>query len=332
MVVRLGINGLGRIGESVVRAFIEHRMEGVEVAAVNARRSDDDLVHSLKYDSIMGRLNKDISVKGDILTIDGHKIKRFQTGNPEEIDWSSADVDVVLECTGVFKSHADASRHLGGSVKKVLISAPSSDADAMVVYGVNNEILKGDEKVISVGSCTTNCLAPVAKVLNDKIGIKSGFMTTIHSYTNDQRVLDGTHKDRRRSRAAALSMIPTTTGAARALGKVIPQLQGKIDGTSIRVPTPNVSLVDLVFTAERDTNLEEINKLIKEASTSYMQGVLAYCDEELVSIDFEGNPHSSVFDATQTYQVEGGVFRVASWYDNEWGFSCRMLDVAKLVG
>jgi len=331
--VKIGITGLGRIGRCVIRSWIESGRDDVEVVAVNYRQNTPEKVHLLQYDSTHGTLSQQVTAEGDEAIVIGDKrIKVLNYSNPADIPWGDVGVDVVLECTGVFKKHADASKHLIGGAKKVLISAPSPDPDSMVVYGVNNEVVKPEHQVISIGSCTTNCLAPVAKILNDEFGIVAGFMTTVHAYTNDQNVLDGGHKDLRRARTCAASMIPTSTGAAKALGQVLPELDGKLDGTAVRVPTPNVSLVDLAFTAEKSTSVEAINAAIKSASQGKMKGVLGYNEAPLVSIDFNHNPHSSVFDATQTYKVGDNLYRVATWYDNEWGFSCRMLDVAALVG
>lgn len=332
MAVKVGINGLGRIGRCILRHYFESNRSDVEIVAVNASGSIDRHLHLLKYDSTHGVFNEDVQGNDNEISISGKKIKRFADRNPENIPWGSVGADIVLECTGIFKSHKDASLHLKGGAKKVIISAPSSDPDSMIVFGVNNDVLKAEDQIISIGSCTTNCLAPIVKVLNDSIGIESGFMTTVHSYTNDQNVLDAGHKDLRRARAAALSMIPTSTGAAKAIGKVLPELDGKLDGVAVRVPTPNVSLVDLTFTSSKKTNAKEINEVISIAATREMKEVLEYNKEELVSIDFTHNPHSSIFDATATHVVGDNLCRVASWYDNEWGFSVRMLDVAALAG
>ena len=331
MTTKLGINGLGRIGRCVLRAWADGARDDVEIVAVNARGACQNIIHLVKYDSTHGVYEGGVSGDDNSLTINGRTVQRFAEDNPADIPWEKAGVDVVLECTGKFKSHAEASQHLGNAVKKVLISAPSDDADAMIVYGVNNEVLKDSDTIISVGSCTTNCLAPVAKVLHEAIGIEAGFMTTIHAYTNDQRILDGSHKDLRRARTAGASMIPTSTGAAKAIGKVLPELDGKLDGTSIRVPTPNISLVDLTFTAAKDTSVEEINSSVEKMARGELKGVLGVNSAPLVSIDFLGDPHSSVFDLTQTQVINKRFCRVASWYDNEWGFSVRMLDVAALM-
>ncbi|NDF12905.1 MAG: type I glyceraldehyde-3-phosphate dehydrogenase [Proteobacteria bacterium] len=332
MTLKVGINGLGRIGLCVIRAWIESGRKDIEIVAANHPAETARHVHLLKYDSVHGVFKADVKGTDDALIVNGKTIKLLKEKEPEKINWKAAGVDVVLECTGKFTKRADAAKHLIGGAKKVVISAPSSDADAMIVKAVNEDMLKPEHEVISIGSCTTNCLAPLAKVLLKATGIEAGFMTTIHSYTNDQNILDGTHKDLRRARAAALSMIPTTTGAASALGKVIPELKGKLDGVSIRVPTPNVSMIDLTYTAPRKVTAEEINQAVKAAADGPMKGILRYCDEALVSTDFTGDPHSSIFDATQTQIVNNDFVRVAAWYDNEWGFSVRMLDVTAMLG
>lgn len=327
MTLKIGINGLGRIGRCVIRALAEHPRTDIELVAVNGPAAIDQHLHLLKYDSVHGRFRGDISAEGENLIINGKRIPLMQQREPEAIDWSRYGVEVVFECTGKFTKKPDAARHIGGSVKKVLVSAPAEEADATIVYGVNNAALKSSDTVISVGSCTTNCLAPVAKVIHDSFGIETGFMTTIHAYTGDQNLVDGSHKDLRRARAAALSMIPSSTGAAKALGLVLPALAGKLDGTSVRVPTPNVSMVDLCFTSTRPMTRDALNAAMKAAAND----VLAYCDEPLVSIDFTHHPASSIFDATGTKVVGSHFARVAAWYDNEWGFSLRMLDVAGLL-
>lgn len=332
MTVKIGINGLGRIGRCVVRAIADNYKDDVQIVAVNGRAPVETHVHLLKYDSVHGVFDKVKQVGEDQIDVGLDKnIKLTRHSDINDINWNELGVDVVFECTGVFKSHEKASIHLKNGAKKVLISSPAPDPDATIVYGVNNNALKADDKIISVGSCTTNCLAPIAKVLNDNLGIESGFMTTIHAYTNDQNIADATHKDLRRARAGALSMIPTSTGAAKALSLVIPELKGKLDGTAIRVPTPNVSMVDLTFTSGKKTSVEQINLLMKGASEGEMKGVLGYCDEPLVSIDFNQNPHSSVFDVSGTKVVGDNFCRVASWYDNEWAFSLRMIDIAQMV-
>ena len=321
--MKVAINGLGRIGRLVLRAYVENPRKDFQIVAVNGPADASQHAHLFKYDSLHGTFQGDVKTEKDALIISGHRFALTQEKDPTKIKW---DADVVLECSGKFTKKADASLHIHGNVKKVLVSAPSPDADSTIVFGVNNEMLKKDHTVISVGSCTTNCLAPVAKVLNDTFGIESGFMTPIHAYTGDQNIHDGSHKDIRRARAAGLSMVPTSTGAAKALGLVIPELVGKLHGTSVRVPTPNVSMVDLTFNAKKPITKEAINAAMKNASNN----VLGYSEEELVSIDYNHSPYSSIFDATQTFVVGDKFGRVAAWYDNEWGFSLRMLDVAGL--
>ena len=324
MTIRIGINGLGRIGRCVLRALVESRREDIELVAVNGPAPIETHLHLLKYDSVHGIFRGDIRAEGENLVIDGKTISLTHEREPEKIGW---DVDYVLECTGVFNDRDKAARHLNDRVKGVLISAPANAVDATIVYGVNNDALKAQHQVISVGSCTTNCLAPVAKVLHEEFGIINGLMTTVHAYTGDQNIVDSTHKDLRRARAAALSMIPTSTGAAKAIGLVLPELAGKLDGVAVRVPTPNVSLVDLTFTSEKPVAVAAINEVMKQAQSS----VLAYCDEPLVSVDFNHHPASSIFDASGTRASGAHMARIASWYDNEWGFSNRMLDVTALM-
>jgi glyceraldehyde 3-phosphate dehydrogenase len=321
--MKVAINGFGRIGRLVLRAYIENPRKDFQITAINGPATPEQHAHLFKYDSLHGTFRGDVKTEADALIINGHRFALTQEKDPTKINW---DVDVVLECSGKFTKKADALLHLKGNTKKVLVSAPSPDADSTIVFGVNNEALKKEHTVISVGSCTTNCLAPVAKVLNDTFGIESGFMTTIHAYTGDQNIHDGSHKDMRRARAAGLSMVPTSTGAAKALGLVIPELVGKLNGTSIRVPTPNVSMIDLTFNAKKPITKESINAAMKKAASN----VLGYSEEELVSIDYNHSPFSSIFDATQTFVVGDKLGRVAAWYDNEWGFSLRMLDVAGL--
>jgi len=332
MSVRVAINGLGRIGRLTLRAAAESKRNDLEIVAVNNRSGVTAAAHLLKYDSVHGPFQGDVTVTGDRLDIGSGPIRVFEKSNPEDIDWASEDVDVVLECTGNFKDRTSCMSHIDAGAKKVLISAPGSDVDRTVVYGVNHEDLAANDNIVSNASCTTNCLAPVAKVLQDICGIESGFMTTIHAYTSDQRILDNSHKDLRRARAAGLSLIPTSTGAARALGDVIPELAGKLDGTSIRVPTPNVSLVDLVFVPGKPVSADDVNAAMAAAAAGPMNGVLAVCTEPLVSTDFNHHPASAIFDATQTAAVGDGLIRVAAWYDNEWGFSCRMNDTAVFMG
>ncbi len=324
MTIRIGINGLGRIGRCVLRALVESERDDIELVAVNGPAPIATHVHLLKYDSVHGAFRGEVKADGEDLLINGKRIKLTHEREPENIGW---DVDYVLECTGIFKSVEQCNRHMNGKVKGVLVSAPSPDAHSTVVYGVNNEALEAEHNVVSVGSCTTNCLAPVAKVLNDEFGIVNGLMTTVHAYTGDQNIVDATHKDLRRARAAAVSMIPTSTGAAKAISLVIPELEGKLDGVAVRVPTPNVSLVDLTFNSEKPMTVDAINASVKAASSD----VLVYTDEPLVSIDFNHHPASSVFDATGTRLSGEKMARIAAWYDNEWGFSNRMLDVTALM-
>jgi len=330
MTIKIAINGLGRIGRCILRAIFElNRQNEFEIISVNGPASIDEHVHLLKYDSVHGRFAGEILAEGNNIIINGHKILLQQERDLKKLNWQN--VDILLECTGKFNDKSAALAHISsGGAKKVIVSAPCVDADSVIVYGVNNHALHANHQVISIGSCTTNCLAPIAKVLNDNIGIESGFMTTIHSYTNDQRILDGSHKDLRRARSAALSMIPSSTGAAKALGLVLPELAGKLDGSAVRVPTPNVSMIDLCFTAKRDTNIDEINQLITNNANASMKGVLAVAESKLVSIDFNHNSNSAIFDPFETRVINKRFCRVIAWYDNEWGFSVRMLDVAKL--
>ena len=328
MTCKVAINGFGRIGRLVLRAILENRRSDIEVIAINDLGSIMDNAHLFKYDSVHGPFPGTVEAVEDGLKINGHYIKVFSVPDPAQLPWRDLNIDVAMECSGRFTKRADAAKHLTAGSKKVLISAPAEGADLTVVWGVNNKGLKPEHKVVSNASCTTNCLAPVAYVLNKAIGIKHGFMTTIHSYTGDQRLVDTIHQDLRRARAAAVSLIPASTGAAKAVGLVLPELKGKLDGTAVRVPTPNVSLVDLKFIAERSTTKEEINGLIAQAAEGELQGVLAVNDEPLVSVDFNHSPASSIFDLTETHVVDGTFCRILSWYDNEWGFSNRMADTA----
>jgi len=332
MTVKVAINGFGRIGRLVLRAIIESKRNDISVVAINDLGSVEANAHLLRYDSVHGKLNSNVKVTQEGINTEHGLIKVFSERNPENLPWKELDVDVALECTGLFTKKDDASKHLTAGAKKVLISAPGNGVDYTVVYGVNDGGLKDEHKVVSNASCTTNCLAPVAKILNNLVGIESGFMTTVHAFTGDQPVLDTLHSDLRRGRAASTSMIPTSTGAAKAVGLVLPELVGKLDGTAIRVPTVNVSMVDLTFYSERPTSVEEINNALKEASLGDMSEILTYNNEPLVSIDFNHNPASSNFDATQTQVVKENLVRILSWYDNEWGFSNRMADVAVLMG
>jgi len=331
MTVKIAINGLGRIGRCVVRAIYENNSNDIELVAINGRGPIESHHHLLKYDSVHGRFPGNIELKENSLVINGDDIRVYREREPENIPWIEHDVDVVLECTGVFKDQESAGKHIKAGAKKVIISAPSKDSK-MVVYGVNENILEKDDNIISIGSCTTNCLAPVAKILNDTVGISKGFVTTIHAFTNDQNTTDSTHSDYRRARAASLSMIPTSTGAAKAIGKVIPELSGKLDGTAIRVPTPNVSMIDFCFVSDKGVNGEEINDILRKDLSGSLAEVLGISEEPLVSIDFNHNSYSSVFDTTATKVLQENFIRVAAWYDNEWGFSQRMIDVAKLLG
>jgi glyceraldehyde 3-phosphate dehydrogenase len=332
MAVRIAISGFGRIGRNVLRALVEARRKDVQVIAINDLFSAKDNAHLLKHDSVHGRFPGEIKVEGDSIDVGSGPIKVLAERDPKKLPWKSLEIAIVMECTGIFTDRDKAAAHLEAGAKRVLVSAPSKGADLTVVYGVNHDKLKPEHKVVSNASCTTNCLAPVAKVLHDLVGIKSGFMTTIHAYTNDQNVLDQAHKDMRRARAAAVNMIPTTTGAASAVGLVLPELKGKLDGTSIRVPVPNVSVVDLKLIPGRETSVDEVNKAMEQAAKQELKGILAVTNEPLVSIDFNHNPASATFDLTQTQIVDGRLVRVMAWYDNEWGFSNRMGDTAAAMG
>jgi glyceraldehyde 3-phosphate dehydrogenase len=332
MAVRVAINGFGRIGRNILRAIHESGRSDIEVVAVNDLGPVETNAHLLRFDSVHGRYPGKIEVKGDAILVDGKSVKVTAVKNPAELPHKDLGVDIALECTGIFTSKDKAKAHLEAGAKRVIVSAPADGADLTVVYGVNHDQLTKDHLVISNASCTTNCLAPVAKVLNDAVGIEKGFMTTIHSYTNDQPSLDQMHKDLYRARAAALSMIPTSTGAAKAVGLVLPELNGKLDGVSIRVPTPNVSVIDFKFVARKATSKEEINDAVKRAAKQQLKGVLAVTDQPNVSIDFNHDPHSSTFHLDQTKVMEGTLVRVMAWYDNEWGFSNRMADTAVAMG
>jgi glyceraldehyde 3-phosphate dehydrogenase len=328
MAIKVGINGYGRIGRNILRALYEAKRNGeVQIVALNDLGDAKTNVHLTRYDTVHGKFPGEVKVDGDSMVVNGDRIKVLAERDPAKLPWGELGVEYVLECTGLFTSKAKAGAHLKGGAKKVVISAPGGeDVDATIVYGVNHNVLKSSFTVISNASCTTNCLVPVAKVLHDKVGIVAGIMTTIHSYTNDQVLTDVYHSDLRRARSATMSQIPTKTGAAAAVGLVLPELKGKLDGYSIRVPTINVSLVDLTFTAKRATTVDEINKMMKEAASGYLKGVLAYTNEPLVSSDFNGDPSSSIFDATLTKIIDGTLVKVFAWYDNEWGFSNRMID------
>ena len=326
--VRVAINGFGRIGRNIVRAIYESGRKDIDVVAVNDLGPVETNAHLLRWDSVHGKFPHDVKVDGDSISIGTDKFKVTAIKDPSQLPWKDLGIDIALECTGIFTARDKAAAHLTAGAKRVIVSAPADGADFTVVYGVNHDKLTKDHIVISNASCTTNCLAPVAKVLNDAIGIDKGMMTTIHSYTGDQPTLDTMHKDLYRGRAAALSMIPTSTGAAKAVGLVLPELKGKLDGFAMRVPTPNVSVVDLKFVAKRATTKEEINEAIKKAADGGLKGILGYTNEPNVSIDFNHNPHSSVFHMDQTKVMEGTLVSVLSWYDNEWGFSNRMGDTA----
>ena len=332
MTVRVAINGFGRIGRLVFRAALEAKRKDVEFVAINDLGPVETSAHLLQYDSVHGTFPHEVTTGDDWMDAGQGKVKVTAERDPTKLPWGELDVDVVMECTGIFADKEKASMHLEAGAKKVLVSAPATGADLTVVYGVNDDKLEKSHTVVSNASCTTNCLAPVAYVLNQAIGIERGYMTTIHAFTGDQPSVDTLHKDLRRARAASVSMIPTSTGAAKAVGLVLPELAGKLDGTSIRVPTPNVSIVDFKFTAPRDTSVEEINGAINQASGGKLKGILGTNDKPLVSCDFNHNPMSSTFDLTQTQVIEGRFCRVMSWYDNEWGFSNRMSDTAAKFG
>src|SRR6056297_2730643 len=329
MSIKVAINGYGRIGRNVMRALYESgKNSEIKVVAINDLGDTETNAHLTRYDTAHGRFNADVAVDGDHLVINGDRIRVLAQRDPAQLPWGEMGVDVVLECTGFFNSKEKASAHIQAGARKVLISAPAGKDLPTIVYGVNHGIIGPDDHVVSNASCTTNCLAPVAKPLNDAIGIEAGLMTTIHAYTNDQVLTDVFHKDLRRARSATMSMIPTKTGAAAAVGLVLPELQGKLDGFAVRVPTINVSMVDLTFVASRETSKEEIDKILKEASEGSLKGVLAYSDGPLVSVDFNHDPASSTYDATLTKVMQGTLVKVCAWYDNEWGFSNRMLDTA----
>jgi len=328
MAIKVAINGFGRIGRNVARAILERPDCGLELVSINDLADAKANALLFKRDSVHGAFAGEVSVDGNDLIVDGKRIQVTAEKDPANLPHAANGIDIALECTGFFTDRAGGQKHIDAGAKRVLISAPAKGVDLTVVYGVNHDKLTGDHLIVSNASCTTNCLAPMAKVLHESIGIERGLMTTIHSYTNDQKILDQIHKDPRRARAAAMNMIPTSTGAAVAVGEVLPDLKGKLDGSSIRVPTPNVSVVDLTFTPKRDTSVEEVNGLLKAAAEGALKGVLGYTEEPLVSIDFNHDPHSSTIDSLETAVLEGKLVRVLSWYDNEWGFSNRMLDTA----
>ncbi|VVT06408.1 type I glyceraldehyde-3-phosphate dehydrogenase [Rhizobium sp. EC-SD404] len=330
MTVKVAINGFGRIGRNVLRAIVESGRTDIEVIAINDLGPVETNAHLVRYDSVHGRFPGTVTVNGDTIDVGRGPIKVTAIRDPKELPWG--DVDIAMECTGIFTDRPKAALHLENGSKRVLVSAPATGADKTIVFGVNHDALTKDDLVVSNASCTTNCLSPVAYVLDKAIGIEKGFMTTIHSYTGDQPTLDTMHKDLYRARAAALSMIPTSTGAAKAVGLVLPELNGKLDGVAIRVPTPNVSVVDLTFIAKRATSVQEINDAIRSAADGELKGILGYTDEPLVSTDFNHDPHSSVFHMDQTKVMEGTMCRILTWYDNEWGFSNRMSDTAVAMG
>jgi glyceraldehyde 3-phosphate dehydrogenase len=332
MTIRVAINGFGRIGRTVLRAIHESKRTDIQVVAINDLAPVETNAHLLRYDSVHGRFPGEVKVDGDTIDIGSGKIKVTAERDPTKLPWKELGIDVAMECTGIFTARDKAAMHLTAGAKRVLVSAPADGADATIVFGVNHDTLTKDHTVVSNGSCTTNCLAPVAKVLNDTVGIETGFMTTVHAYTGDQPTLDAVHKDLYRARAAGLSMIPTSTGAAKAIGLVLPELKGKLDGVSIRVPTPNVSVIDLKIVAKRETNKDEINDAIRRASQQQLKNILGVTDHPNVSIDFNGDQHSSIFATDQTKVQGGTLVRVLSWYDNEWGFSNRMADTAVAMG
>ncbi len=332
MVTKVAINGFGRIGRLALRAIVESKRKDIEVVAINDLGTSDFNAHLLQYDSVHGQFPYKVKSSKTSINAGLGPIKIFSERNPEDLPWKKLGVDVVMECTGIFTDKAKASLHINAGAKRVLISAPSKDADITVVYGVNHQKIRKSHKVISNASCTTNCLAPVAMVLDKLCGINQGYMTTVHAFTGDQAILDTLHSDKRRARSASQSIIPTSTGAAKAVGLVLPQLAGKLDGTAVRVPTPNVSMIDLVFNAKKKVTVEEINRAMVKVSSGSLKGVLNTSDEPLVSIDYNHNPASSTFDLTQTEVIGGKLGRVLSWYDNEWGFANRMSDTASIIG
>ena len=330
MAIKVGINGFGRIGRNIMRAAMGD--SGIDIVAVNDLTNADTLAHLLKYDSILGNLNADIAAKGDRITVNTDEFQVLSIKDPAQLPWKSLGVDIVFESTGIFTNREGASKHIAAGAKKVVITAPAKGPDLTVVLGVNEDKYDaGKHHIISNASCTTNCLAPVAKVLHETFTIRKGWMTTVHSYTNDQQLLDLPHKDLRRARAAALSIIPTTTGAALAVGEVLPELKGKLDGIAMRVPTPNVSVVDLAVLVERRTSKEEVNAAMKKAADGALKGILEYTEAPLVSIDFRGNPRSSILDSQYTSVMDGDFVKVLSWYDNEWGYSSRCVDLLRYL-
>lgn len=330
--IKIAINGFGRIGRLVLRAIIESKFEDLEVLAINDLGSVEQNAHLLKYDSVHGVLADSIKEENNNIYINNKKISVYSERDPSKLPWKELNINLVLECTGFFTDGNLAKKHLEAGARKVIISAPAKNVDETIVYGVNHDRINDNTKIISNASCTTNCLAPIAKILNDSLGIESGFMTTVHSYTGDQKVVDTLHSDLRRARGANISMIPTSTGAAKAVGLVLPELNGKLDGTAIRIPTPNVSMVDFTFLSAKDTSVDEINKIVFDSSNQRFKDIISINTKPLVSIDFNHNSSSSIFDMTQTQLVGSRFVRVLSWYDNEWGFSNRMIDVARIMG
>ncbi|WP_069649142.1 type I glyceraldehyde-3-phosphate dehydrogenase [Caloranaerobacter ferrireducens] len=332
MAIKVGINGFGRIGRNVLRSALENGVTEFEVVAINDLAKPEDLAHLFKYDSCFGKFEGTVAVEGDYIVLNGKKIKVLSERNPENLPWGELGVDIVIESTGIFRDREGAEKHIKAGAKKVIISAPAKGEDVTIVMGVNEKDYDpANHNIISNASCTTNCLAPVAKVILEKFGIKKGLMTTVHSYTNDQRILDAPHKDLRRARAAAESIIPTTTGAAKAVALVLPELKGKLSGMAMRVPTPTVSVVDVVFEVEKEATVEDVNKALKEAAEGELKGILGYSDEPLVSIDYRKDSHSSIVDALSTMVIGGNMVKVVSWYDNEWGYSTRVVDLVKYI-
>jgi glyceraldehyde 3-phosphate dehydrogenase len=331
--MKIAINGFGRIGRCFLRAIFENNLDNeIEVVAINTPGKIENCLYLLKYDSVHGIFNKELSYKGNTLKIGDKPILITHEKDITNLDWKKLDIDVVIECTGIFNTYEKSFHHIKAGARKVLVSAPMPDPDCTIIYGVNNNTLKPSDKIISVGSCTTNCLAPMLSVVHKNFHVEKAFMTTIHSYTNDQNIVDNNHKkDLRRARACALSMIPTTTGAAKTINKVIPELNGKIDGVSIRVPTPNVSLVDLTAKISKGTSINEINNTFFDSEKTYLKNILQTCAEPLVSIDFNHNPHSCIIDLEGTHVIDKDLIRIAGWYDNEWGFSARMIDILKIL-
>ena len=332
MSVKIGINGFGRIGRLVARALSEYKIDDIELVAINSPGALETSAHLLRYDSVHGRFGQTVVTGDGWIDYGRGRVAMSHERDPGAVDWGGMDIDVVMECTGIFRSRDTVQPHLKAGAKSILISAPAKDVDKTIVYGVNHDKLSKDDNVVSCASCTTNCLAPVAKVLLESVGIKRGFMTTVHSYTQDQRILDNSHKDLYRARAAGLNMIPTSTGAAKAVGLVIPELQGKLSGSAVRVPTANVSMVDLAFQPEMRSHADEINAYMKEAAKGPMKGVISYSESPLVSSDLNHDPHSAIFASPLTKDMDGDLVKIIAWYDNEWGFANRMIDVARVMG